>query len=77
LLLGDTVPFALNEQNAFGNAEFPDLLGCQPFFHPCSPGDLPAVTNKAYQEQKATSLSENGLFDFWLPGTDSNREPSG
>lgn len=41
------------------------------------PFDLLAVTNTAYQKQKATSSSENGLFDFWLPGTDSTRQPSG
>ncbi len=41
------------------------------------PFDLLAVTNTEYQKQKATSSSENGLFDFWLPGTDSNRQPSG
>ncbi len=39
------------------------------------PFDLLAVTNTEYQKQKATSQSENGLFDFWLPGTDSNRQP--
>lgn len=41
------------------------------------PFDLLAVTNQAYQAEKTTSSSENGLFDFWLPGTDSNRQPSG
>jgi site-specific DNA recombinase len=41
------------------------------------PFDLLAVTNSEYQKQKATSGLENGLFDFWLPGTDSNHQPSG
>ncbi len=41
------------------------------------PFDLLAVTNLEHQKQKATSLAENGLFDIWLPGTDSNRQPSG
>ena len=41
------------------------------------PFDLLAVTNTECQKQKATSQSENGLFDFWLPGTDSNRRQGG
>jgi site-specific DNA recombinase len=41
------------------------------------PFDLLAVTNLEYQKQKAISLSENDLFDFWLPGRDSNPRPSG
>ncbi len=31
------------------------------------PFDLLAVTNTVYKRQKAVSLSENGLLDFWLP----------
>jgi site-specific DNA recombinase len=41
------------------------------------PFDLLAVTNSAYQQKKATSCSESDLFDIWLPGTDSNHQPSG
>lgn len=37
------------------------------------PFDLPAVTNTEYQKQKATSSSENGLFDFRLPFVNSFR----
>jgi len=41
------------------------------------PFDLLAVTNIAYQKEKALSSAKDGLFDIWLPGTDSNRRPSG
>ena len=41
------------------------------------PFDLLAVTNLAYQKEKAFSPTKDGLFDIWLPGTDSNRRPSG
>ena len=41
------------------------------------PFDLLAVTNVAYQKEKAASSSENDLFNIWLPGTDSNHQPSG
>ncbi|MFZ5452535.1 MAG: zinc ribbon domain-containing protein [Thermodesulfobacteriota bacterium] len=41
------------------------------------PFDLLAVTNLAYQKKKALSPAKDGLFDIWLPGTDSNRRPSG
>ena len=41
------------------------------------PFDLLAVTNLTYQKEKAISPSKDGLFDIWLPGTDSNRRPSG
>ena len=36
-----------------------------------------AETNLVYQKEKAISPQKNGLFDIWLPETDSNRQPSG
>jgi site-specific DNA recombinase len=41
------------------------------------PFDLLAVTNRAYQQTKATSPEESGLCPIWLPGPDSNQRPSG
>jgi site-specific DNA recombinase len=41
------------------------------------PFDMLAETNLAYQKEKAVSPQKNGLFDIWLPETDSNRQPSG
>jgi hypothetical protein len=32
------------------------------------PFDLLAVTNLAYQKEKALSPAKDGLFDIWLPG---------
>jgi len=37
------------------------------------PFDLLAVTNLAYQKEKALSPSKDGLFDIWLPFVDSFR----
>jgi hypothetical protein len=37
------------------------------------PFDLLAVTNLAYQREKALSPSKDGLFDIWLPFLDSFR----
>ena len=41
------------------------------------PFDLLAVTNLAYQREKALFPTKEGLFDIWLPGTDSNRRQGG
>jgi len=41
------------------------------------PFDLLAVTNLAYQREKARFPTKEGLFDIWLPGTDSNRRQGG
>jgi site-specific DNA recombinase len=41
------------------------------------PFDLLAVTNRSYQQTKATSPEESGLCPIWLPGPDSNQRPSG
>jgi site-specific DNA recombinase len=41
------------------------------------PFDLLAVTNRAYQQTKATFPEESGLCPIWLPGPDSNQRPSG
>jgi hypothetical protein len=41
------------------------------------PFDLLALTNTAYQKEKAVSSKKDGLFEIWLPGQDSNLQPSG
>jgi len=41
------------------------------------PFDMLAETNLAFEQKKAVSHTKNDLFDIWLPGTDSNRQPSG
>ena len=41
------------------------------------PFDLLAVTNKKYQKKKTVSASQDGIFRTWLPGQDSNLQPSG
>jgi len=41
------------------------------------PFDMIASANIAYQKEKAVSPQKNDLFEIWLPGTDSNRQPSG
>jgi site-specific DNA recombinase len=41
------------------------------------PFDLLSVTNRSYQQTKATSPEESGLRPNWLPGPDSNQRPSG
>ena len=39
--------------------------------------DMLAETNMEYQKEKPFLPKEKGLFNFWLPSTDSNRGPSG
>ncbi|MFZ7113386.1 MAG: recombinase family protein [Desulfatiglandales bacterium] len=41
------------------------------------PFDILAKNNLAYQKEKASFPKKIGLFDIWLPGTDSNCRPSG
>ena len=41
------------------------------------PFDLLAVTNLAYRREKALFPMKEGLFDIWLPGTDSNLRSNG
>ncbi len=41
------------------------------------PFDLLALANMAYQKGKAVSSKKDGLFEDWLPGQDSNLQPSG
>jgi site-specific DNA recombinase len=41
------------------------------------PFDLLALTNTAYQKEKAVSSKKDSLFENWLPGQDSNLQPSG
>jgi site-specific DNA recombinase len=41
------------------------------------PFDILAETNIIYQQKKAFFQAENGLFDNWLPSTDSNRGHGG
>ena len=41
------------------------------------PFDLLAVANVAYQKEKALSGEEEGKRLIWLPGLDSNQQPSG
>ena len=41
------------------------------------PFDILALTNSAYQKQKATSRAKSGLSEIWLPGRDSNPRPIG
>ena len=36
-----------------------------------NPFDLLALTNTAYQKEKAASSKKDGLFEIWLPGQDS------
>jgi hypothetical protein len=36
-----------------------------------------AVTNEAYQKEKAARRDSDGLFAIWLPGPDSNQRPIG
>jgi hypothetical protein len=42
-----------------------------------TPFDLLELTNTAYQKKKAVSHKKDGLFEIWLPGQDSNLQPSG
>ncbi|MBA3017244.1 zinc ribbon domain-containing protein [Patescibacteria group bacterium] len=41
------------------------------------PFDMLSETNIAFQKEKALFPMKKGLFDFWLPSTDSNRGLSG
>ncbi len=41
------------------------------------PFDMLSETNIAYQKEKALFPKKKGLFEFWLPSTDSNRGPDG
>ncbi len=41
------------------------------------PFDMIASADIAYQKETAFSPQKNDLFEIWLPGTDSNRQPSG
>jgi site-specific DNA recombinase len=41
------------------------------------PFDMLSETNITYQKEKALFPKKKGLFEFWLPSTDSNRGPSG
>ena len=41
------------------------------------PFDLLALTNTAYKKEKAVSSKKDSLFENWLPGQDSNLQPSG
>ena len=39
--------------------------------------ELLALTNTAYQKEKAVSSKKDGPFEIWLPEEDSNLQPSG
>ena len=41
------------------------------------PFDMLSEINVSYQKEKAIFPKKKGLFEFWLPSTDSNRGPSG
>jgi len=41
------------------------------------PFDMLSEINMSYQKEKAVFPKKKGLFEFWLPSTDSNRGPSG
>ena len=47
----------------------------QPIYR--QPFDMISENNIAYQKEKALFPKKKGLFEFWLPSTDSNRGPSG